>query len=95
MHQIEGVDYQEEKQKIARDDKDIPTNEEIKTVLGIGQQPYIENNHNAPTTYNFDEKKRNSRFLGHVNFDGQNHRFVNKNVIKTDLDINFRILDDI
>ena len=50
MHQIEGVDYQEEKQKIARDDKGIPTNEEIKTVLGIGQQPYIENNHNAPTT---------------------------------------------
>ena len=24
------------------------------------------------------EKNRNSRLLGHVNFDGQNHRFVRK-----------------
>lgn len=78
MHQIEGVDYQEEKQKIERDDKGIPTNEEIKTVLGIGQQLYIENNHDAPTAYNFDEKNINSRSLGHVNFYGQNHRFVKR-----------------
>ena len=42
------------------------------------------------------KKNRKSRLLGHVNFDGQNHRFVKK-VIKTDLfpdlDITFRVLD--
>ena len=43
------------RRKITRDDKDIPRDEEIKTVLGIGQQLYIENNHDARTTYNFDE----------------------------------------
>ena len=38
------------------------------------------------------EEKRNSRLLGYVNFDGQNHRFVRKRLFP-DLDITFRILD--
>ena len=41
-----------------------------------------------------DKKNRNSRLLGHVNFDGQNHRFVrkgDKNGFISGLDITFRI----
>ena len=41
------------------------------------------------------EKNRNSRLLGHVDYDGQNYRYSNK-VVKTDLfpdlDIAFRLL---
>ena len=42
------------------------------------------------------KKNRKSRLLGHVNFDGQNHRFVRKGKktdLFPDLDITFRILD--
>ena len=41
--------------------------------------------YNLGTYYNYrkntkiiEKKNRNSRLLGHVNFDGQNHRFVRK-----------------
>ena len=44
---------------------------------------------------NNTKKNRNSRLLGHVNFDGQNHRFVRKTDLFPDLDITFRILDNI
>ena len=43
------------RRKITREDKEVPTDIEIASVLNIGQQKYIENNHTAKTCYNFDE----------------------------------------
>ena len=43
------------RRKITREDKEVPTDEEIASVLNIGQQKYVENGHTAKTCYNFDE----------------------------------------
>ena len=43
------------RRKITRDDKDVPTEEEIKRILKIGQDMYLRNDHNPHTCYNFDE----------------------------------------
>lgn len=43
------------RRKITREDKEVPTDEEIASVLNIGQQKYFENGHTAKTCYNFDE----------------------------------------
>ena len=40
------------RRKITREDKEVPTDIEIASVLNIGQQKYIENNHTAKTCYN-------------------------------------------
>ena len=43
------------RRKITKEDKEIPDDEEIASVLDIGQQLYISNEHDANTTFNFDE----------------------------------------
>ena len=43
------------RRKITKEDKDVPDDEEIAYVLDIGQQLYIDNGHDATTTFNFDE----------------------------------------
>ena len=43
------------RRKITKEDKDIPNDDEIASVLDIGQQLYISNKHDANTTFNFDE----------------------------------------
>ena len=43
------------RRKITREDKGVSTDVEIASVLNIGQQKYIENNHTVKTCYNFDE----------------------------------------
>ena len=43
------------RRKITRDDKDVPTEEEVKGILKIGQDMYLQNDHNPLTCYNFDE----------------------------------------
>ena len=43
------------RRKITREDKTVPSDEEIDSVLRIGQDIYIANGHSAKTTFNFDE----------------------------------------
>ena len=43
------------RRKITKGDKDIQNDDEIAGVLDIGQQLYISNEHDANTTFNFDE----------------------------------------
>lgn len=43
------------RRKITKEDKDIPNDDEIASVMDIGQQLYISNEHDANTTFNFDE----------------------------------------
>ena len=43
------------RRKITREDKTVPGDEEIDSILKIGQDIYIEHGHSAKTTYNFDE----------------------------------------
>lgn len=42
------------RRKITKEDKNVPDDEEIAYVLDIGQQLYIDNGHDATTTFNFD-----------------------------------------
>ena len=43
------------RRKITKEDKKVPSPEEIQRVLGIGQKLYVENGHRPETCYNFDE----------------------------------------
>ena len=43
------------RRKITRDDKNLPSDDEIARVLGIGQDLYVRNAHSPSTTWNFDE----------------------------------------
>ena len=43
------------RRKITKEDKNVPTPEEIKRILGIGQNIYIEKGHRPETCFNFDE----------------------------------------
>ena len=43
------------RRKITRDDKVIPSDEEIQYIMGKGQDMYFKNEHTPSTTYNFDE----------------------------------------
>ena len=43
------------RRKITREDKEVPTDEEIAGVLKIGQEILIRNGHTAQSCYNFDE----------------------------------------
>ena len=43
------------RRKITREDKEVPSDEEIASVLSIGQRKFIENGHTAGSCYNFDE----------------------------------------
>ena len=43
------------RRKITIEDKATPTDEEIRRILNIGQDIYINKGHNADTCFNFDE----------------------------------------
>lgn len=43
------------RRKITREDKEVPTDEEIAHVLSIGQEVLVKNDHTAQSCYNFDE----------------------------------------
>lgn len=43
------------RRKITREDKEVPSGEEIASVLSIGQQKFVENCLTARSCYNFDE----------------------------------------
>ena len=43
------------RRKVTKEDKNVPTPEEIKRILGIGQNIYIEKGHRSETCFNFDE----------------------------------------
>jgi hypothetical protein len=43
------------RRKITKEDKNVPTPEEIKRILGIGQNIYIEKGHRPEKCFNFDE----------------------------------------
>ena len=43
------------RRKITRDDKDLPSDDEINKVLKMGQELYLRNGHTPNTTFNFDE----------------------------------------
>ena len=43
------------RRKITRDDKDVPSDTDIRRVLKIGQDLYINKGHTPNTCYNFDE----------------------------------------
>ena len=43
------------RRKITRDDKDLPSDDEINKVLEKGQELYLRNGHTPKTTFNFDE----------------------------------------
>lgn len=43
------------RRKITRDDKDLPSDDEINKVLKKGQELYLRNGHTPNTTFNFDE----------------------------------------
>lgn len=43
------------RRKITKEDKKVPSPEEIQRVLGIGQNLYVEIGHRPETCYNFDE----------------------------------------
>ena len=43
------------RRKITRDDKDVPGDDEIAKILGVGQKLLLENRHDEHTCYNFDE----------------------------------------
>lgn len=43
------------RRKITRDEKNLPSDDEIARILGIGQDLYVRNGHSPRTTWNFDE----------------------------------------
>lgn len=43
------------RRKVTREDKEVSSDEEISSVLSIGQQKFVENSHTAGSCYNFDE----------------------------------------
>ena len=43
------------RRKITREDKEVPTHEEIAHTLSIGQEVLVKNGHTAQSCYNFDE----------------------------------------
>ena len=43
------------RRKITKEDKNVPSPEEIQRVLEIGQRLYINNHHRPETCYNLDE----------------------------------------
>ena len=43
------------RRKITKEDKNVPSPEEIQRVLEVGQQLYTNNEHRPETCYNFDE----------------------------------------
>ena len=43
------------RRKITKEDKNVPTPEEIKRILGIGQDMYVQKDHRPETCFNFDE----------------------------------------
>lgn len=43
------------RRKITKEDKDVPTETEIKRILGIGQNIYVQKGHSPESCFNFDE----------------------------------------